>query len=216
MSRLFPSRSGTYVDVGAYDPTEFSNTRHFYDLGWTGLNIEPAPERFRRFEALRRRDVNVNVGIAATSGMRQFYELDPPTLSTFDADEASRCASFPGHRIAATHQIEVRPLREVLAERLPGARIDFMTIDTEGYEGEVLRSNDWERFRPLVLLIEHRRYHPDGLIGSSSERWEPFLLAQRYVHGGSNPVNAIYVRGESPELVDELSSLISRRHGWSR
>lgn len=216
LSRLFPARSGAYVDVGAYDPTEFSNTRHFYDLGWSGINIEPIPGRCGRIRAARPRDVTLNVGIAGAAGSLRFYEMDPPTLSTFSEEEAERCAKFPGHRIVATHVVPVRTLRDVLAEHASGVRIDFLSIDTEGLEEEVLGSNDWARFRPVAVLVEHRRYHPAGLEGSATGRWEPFLLQQGYVFATSNPVNALYVRREDEELVGRLEPVNPRRSGWSR
>ena len=216
LSRLFPGRSGTYVDVGAYDPTEFSNTRHFYDLGWTGVNIEPNPARYERIRAARPGDVNLNIGIAGSGGSLRFYEMDPPTLSTFSAEEAERCAQFPGHRIVATRLVPVRTLRDVLAEHAAGVRVDFLSIDTEGLEEEVLGSNDWTRFRPVALLIEHRRYHPAGLEGSSDSRWGPFLLQQGYLFAASNPVNALYLRNEDQELVGRLDAVNPRRFEWSR
>ena len=211
LSRLFPSRTGTYVDVGAYDPTEFSNTRHFYDLGWSGVNIEPIPWRFERIRTARPRDVNLNVGIAGCNGTLTFYEMGPPTLSTFNAEEAERCQAFPGHRIVRTRQIPVRTLRDVLAEHAAGIGIDFLSVDTEGFEEEVLRGNDWHRFRPVALLIEHRRYHPAGLEGSTTDRWEPFLLQQGYRLAESNPINALYVRAENEELVGRVRDMKPRR-----
>jgi FkbM family methyltransferase len=211
LSRLFPSTTGCYVDVGAYEPTEFSNTRHFYDLGWSGVNIEPIPWRFERIRAARPRDVNLNVGIGSVNGLLPFYEMDPPTLSTFNAEEAERCVAFPGHRIVAKREIPVRTLRDVLAEHAAGRRIDFLSVDTEGFEEEVIRGNDWDRFRPVALLIEHRRYHPTGLEGSTTDRWEPILIQHGYRLAASNPINALYVRAEDEELMGRVHGNQPRR-----
>lgn len=192
------------MDVGAYDPTEFSNTRHFYDLGWSGIDIEPIPERAERFRARRPRDTTLNVGVAAARGVLTFYELDPATLSTFHRAEAERCAAFPGHRIVAERDIPVLPLREILAEHAGGRRIDFLSIDTEGLEDDVIRSNDWDRFRPVALLIEYRRYHPQGLEGSGGRAWEPFLLERDYRFAHANFVNALYIRREDEALLARI------------
>ena len=201
---LFPSNHGFYVDVGAYDPTELSNTRHFYDRGWSGIDVEPIPERAQRFRARRPRDVTLNAGVAGARGTLTFYEMDPPTLSTFRREEAERCAAFPGHRIAKTHSIPVLPLRDILQQHADGKRIDFLSIDTEGLEDEVIRSNDWTRFRPVALLVEYRVYHPDRIEGSSPKPWEPFLLEQGYRFATANEVNALYIRGEDESLLARI------------
>jgi FkbM family methyltransferase len=199
------------VDVGAYDPTELSNTRHFYDRGWSGIDIEPIPERAERFRADRPRDVTLNVGVAGSRGTLTFYEMDPPTLSTFRREEAERCATFPGHRIARTHTIPVLPLRDILEEHAGEKPIDFLSIDTEGLEDEVIRSNDWERFRPVALLVEYRVYHPQGLEGSSPRTWEPFLLERGYRFASANEVNALYIRGEDEALLARIPERFKRR-----
>jgi FkbM family methyltransferase len=193
------------VDVGAYDPTELSNTRHFYDRGWSGINVEPIPARAERFRIERPRDINLNLGIASAPGLLPFYEMDPATLSTFHREEAERCSGFPGHRIVATREIPVLPLRDVLAEHAGVRRIDFLSIDTEGLEDEVIRSNDWQRFRPVAILIEYRRYHPRGLEGSAGRTWEPFLLEQGYRFAHANEVNALYVRREDEAILPRIS-----------
>src|SRR5262245_21135095 len=66
---------GTYIDVGANDPVDFSVTKHFYDRGWRGINIEPGPQAFARLCAQRPRDLNLNLGLAEVEGAACFYEL---------------------------------------------------------------------------------------------------------------------------------------------
>src|SRR4051794_1824092 len=79
---------GTYLDIGAYDPYELSNTKRFYDRGWHGVNIEPEPGRYERINQARPRDINLNIGLAPTDGMLTFYDIDPPALATFSAERA--------------------------------------------------------------------------------------------------------------------------------
>ena len=67
----------------------------------------------------------------------------------------TRAPADPSWRLLGTRQIPVKPLRDVLTEHLPsGQSIDFMTVDVEGLDLQVLRSNDWERFRPRLILAE--------------------------------------------------------------
>src|SRR5262249_20796614 len=92
LNRVFGgSRVGFYVDAGANDPIFHSVTKHFSDLGWTGISIEPQPELAERLATDRPRDVTLNVGLSDRSGMFRFYEA--PTIhgwSTFCDDLAAR------------------------------------------------------------------------------------------------------------------------------
>ena len=77
LARLFDSSSGFYVDIGAGDPTEFSVTKHFYDRGWSGINVEPGPA-FERLEQQRPRDVNLRLAVAPRVGGAGVLGLDSP------------------------------------------------------------------------------------------------------------------------------------------
>ena len=76
-------KRGFYIDIGAYDPTRFSNTKRFYLRGWRGINVEPDPVRIKKFHKERPGDINLNIGIADKSRVLNFFKFDPPTLSTF-------------------------------------------------------------------------------------------------------------------------------------
>ena len=91
LSRLFPpGRPGFYIDVGANDPVVDSVTKHFYDMGWRGINVEPAAQPFERLLQLRDRDVNLNVGLSDKNGTLSFYEFPGalPGSSTFSLGQA--------------------------------------------------------------------------------------------------------------------------------
>src|SRR5438093_4691896 len=149
VDRLFEGRkTGFYVDVGAHHPVRFSNTHRFYRRGWRGINIEPDPEAIALFQKRRKRDTNVACGVAATEGRRTYFMFNEPALNSFD-QALSEQRQNNRYRIVATKQIPVRPLSHILCEFLPpGVHIDFMSVDVEGYDLEVLRSNNWSQFRP--------------------------------------------------------------------
>jgi FkbM family methyltransferase len=146
-------RNGFFVDVGANDPVRSNNTVRFYKRGWTGINIEPNTDCFRRINAARPRDINLNIGISREGGTSTFYSFLPDTRSTFSRATAERLTG-KGLRMAGSHDIALLPLAEVLERYCGGKAIDFMSVDTEGYDEQVLLSNDWERFRPTVICIE--------------------------------------------------------------
>ncbi len=158
LQRIFMGKStGYYVDVGAHHPKRFSNTYLFYQKGWSGINLDAMPGSMEAFRRERPRDINLELAIGSDSGSaRTFWIFDEPALNTFDEALAKRSVGGPYNRtIIATRQVPTRPLSEVFATHLPvGIKIDFLTVDVEGLDLEVLRTNDWSRFRPDFVLAE--------------------------------------------------------------
>jgi FkbM family methyltransferase len=146
-------KTGFYVDVGAFDPLRFSNTMRFYKRGWRGINIEPNTFHWHTFMAKRNRDINLNIGIAQKKGNLTYYHMDPATLSTFVKKQIAEYER-QGFTLLGTRKISVLPLCDVLEKFAKGKTIDFMSIDVEGFEIDVLKSNDWKKFRPQFLCIE--------------------------------------------------------------
>jgi len=143
--------SGFYVDVGAFHPFWFSNTHFFYRKGWRGINIEPNPESFAQFVAHRKRDINLNLAVSSTPGEVTF--ICHGNISGID----DRTYLFHGedHPHARRIRVVAAPLASILGQHLPPTvQIDFMSIDCEGHDFEVVKSNDWSRFRPSWLLVE--------------------------------------------------------------
>lgn len=151
------AHTGFFVDVGAHHPARFSNTYLFYLRGWRGINIDAQPGSMKRFNRVRPRDINIECGVAAQAGRLTYHRFNEPALNTFDAAEAQRKNTAPYHLID-TLPIDVHRLDALLERHLPpGQAIDFMSVDVEGKDEEVLRSNDWDRFRPRFVLAETLR-----------------------------------------------------------
>jgi FkbM family methyltransferase len=156
LRRIFDNQaSGFFVDVGAHHPRRFSNTYNFYRCGWTGINIDPSPDAMRAFRSERGRDINIQCGVADSPGTLTYYRFDEAALNTFDADVVkSRLANTP-YKLLGTIDVRVERLAAILELHLPAGRImDFLTVDAEGMDLQVLRSNDWQRFRPRCVLVE--------------------------------------------------------------
>lgn len=148
---------GFYVDVGAHHPVRYSNTYLFYKRGWRGINIDAMPGAMRAFERLRPRDINIESGVADAPGRLKYHRFNEPALNTFDAAEALRKNS-PPYELLDTIDVPVERLDRLLELHLPaGQAIDFMSVDVEGKDLEVLRSNDWTRHRPRFVLAETLR-----------------------------------------------------------
>ncbi|MHB1530105.1 MAG: FkbM family methyltransferase [Acidiferrobacteraceae bacterium] len=142
------------MDVGAHHPTRYSNTYYFYRRGWRGINVDALPGTKRLFQRMRPKDITVECGVGDQPGVMPYYVFNEPALNTFSEPEARKKDRHP-YRILKTVPVPVMTLRQILTEHVPAdTRIDFMTIDAEGFDHEVVVSNDWEQFRPRVVLVE--------------------------------------------------------------
>ena len=147
--------SGFYVDIGAFDPVQFSNTNLFYQRGWKGINIEPNPDNFTRFKKLRPRDTNLNIGISDKSEKLIYYKFNAPALNTFDSEHAEMWNQSADYKITERIEVQTDTLLSVFNKHLPaGQEIDFMSVDCEGFDLKVIQSNDWSVYRPELLLVE--------------------------------------------------------------
>jgi FkbM family methyltransferase len=155
LAQLFAGQGrGFYVDVGAHHPLRFSNTYLLYRRGWRGLNLDPTPGSMLPFRRLRPHDLSLELAVAEQPGTRLLYRFADAAFNTFDPDVAV------GHKargLVALEPVAVQalPLATILERHLPPATpIDLLSVDVEGLDFAVLRSNDWVRFRPRCVLVE--------------------------------------------------------------
>ena len=146
--------TGFFVDIGAHHPARFSNTYYFYRRGWHGINVDALPGTKKLFQRVRPRDITIESGVGSQEGLLKYFAFNEPALNTFSEQEAKK-KDRPPYHIVDTIQIPVVTLKKILDDHLPsGMQIDFMTIDAEGFDHEIIISNDWSRYRPRVLLVE--------------------------------------------------------------
>lgn len=196
LDRLFPGpEPGFYIDVGANDPVQHSVTKHFYDRGWRGINVEPHPACFERLCRERPRDVNLNVGLSDRVATLTFFEArDASGWSTFSTAQAANLRK-QGMALRE-HPIPVMTLAALCEEYVePSRSIDFLKVDAESFEREVLLGADWRRWRPRAVLVEE----------NGSETWEVILLGADYLLAAIDGVNRYYLRMEDRDLLPRLA-----------
>ncbi len=156
LERIFANNPiGFYVDVGAHHPQRFSNTYKFYLKGWSGINIEPNPDLYRLFVNNRKRDVNLNIGVSIKIGTLKYYMFDEPALNTFDYSTAQSRLKNTSYNLLKEPEVLVSSLENIFNSHIqPTTVINYMTIDVEGLDLEVLQSNDWNLYRPEWVLVE--------------------------------------------------------------
>lgn len=152
LGRIFERQEkGFYVDIGAHHPQRFSNTYRFYLRGWSGINVDPLPGSKDRFDKLRSRDINLQLGVFEQEGHLLYYNFEEPALNTFN-EAVAKSHNSP---LVSIEKIPVTTLKSILDMYLPKeTHIDFLSVDVEGLDEQVLRSNDWTYYRPSYVLAE--------------------------------------------------------------
>lgn len=180
LNRIFEKqRRGFYVDVGAHHPQRFSNTYFFYLKGWQGINIDAMPGSMKLFEELRPMDINIEAAVSDVSEELTYYIFNDPALNGFSESVSADRDRIQGYKIVDRKIIKTQKLSDLLQAYLPEDQtIDFLSIDVEGLDYQVLLSNDWLKYKPTVLLVEEL-VTSLGALPSQSETFR-FLQKQGY------------------------------------
>lgn len=187
-------KNGCYVDVGANDPVYMSNSYLFYRKGWSGICIEPDVNRCRMIQRVRRRDRVVNAAVGLKKEDLNFYVFEPDTISTLSVQEAERYQAL-GHKLVKQVLVPVKPLSSILEEFLMDRKIDVLSTDTEGFDLDVLKSNDWTKYRPKFIVVEAVEYHRDHSV-RINKPLDEYLAIQGYMVFADTYINVIYIEKE--------------------
>ena len=196
LERVFRDHElGFYIDVGAGEPVLDSVTKHFYDKGWCGINVEPVASHFEKLTIERTRDTNLRVALSNETAVRDFHVFsDALNLSTLKADQAEKHQRTGYHRVV--QQVHVTTLKAICERHVHGP-IDFLKIDVEGAESEVLAGADWTSYRPRVVVVES----VEPLRGNPlPEGWDRDLVTGGYFLVYTDGLNQFYVREEDSRL----------------
>ena len=192
---LFHDRRGlTFVDVGAFDGVEFSNTLAFEkDYGWKGVCVEPHPERFQQLAANRPKSICVNAAAGSKSGTQRFLKISCEQFSQFDMLSCTVDAAHARRKIAHDNwrkqyggditeiEVPVLPLWQILLEHRIFT-VDYLTIDVEGSEFEVLKGIEWQALHVNVIEFEVAYRDTGADLRETAEIYE-YLESKGFRHG---------------------------------
>lgn len=191
--------TGTYVDIGAGHPIADNVSFWFYERGWRGVVVEPQSKLAALYPRLRPRDIAV-VGLIG----RECAEADFHVVHRLHGlSTAIEGAAQAAQAFGAQYQTIRTPMTTLakLCETYDLRTIDFLKIDVEGAERDVLFGGDWEHFRPKVVVAE-------AVTPMTSEpawqEWEPFLIAKGYRFALFDTLNRFYVAEEHPEILERF------------
>lgn len=136
---------GKYVDVGCYHPYKGSLTYKLYDRGWNGINIDISKTSIDLFNISRKKDINLNLAISNFDGETYYYENSPinqqnSLIQTNDLQKKIKIQCFTLDTVLKNKDLE---------------EFDFLNIDVEGNELEVLKGFDLKKFKPKLITIEN-------------------------------------------------------------
>lgn len=196
LHRVFRDRTdGFYIDVGAMDPVVESVTKFFYDQGWSGINIEPNELFYSKLLQDRPRDINLNLAVGEREETKEMFLFEHIGNSTFD--ESSRDRYVDRGFETKPKQVRVTTLAAICQDYVR-REIDFLKIDCEGWEKFAIQGADWDRFRPIVLVIEATE---PGTTTPAWSDWESYLIEEaRYDMVYFDGLNRFYLRREYADL----------------
>lgn len=160
LKSMFPKEyRGFYVDVGAHHPYRISNTYLLHLQGWSGINIDANPDTINLFNQARPGDINIQLGVAKLETELTYHMFKDPAVNTFSDTEAERWKKKTWNDYLGTTNVPVSRLGKILKDNLSNGRaIDLLSIDVEGLDLEVLQSNDWNAYKPKVVIVESHTF----------------------------------------------------------
>jgi FkbM family methyltransferase len=198
--------NGVYVDVGGGHPVADNVSFYFYLKGWRGLVVEPQRNLADLYAHVRPRDVTLSLLAGAKDGTASFHTVDKlHGLSSMVEASAAKAREFGVGYKSETKQ--VRRLSTLLAYH-GFEQIDFLKIDVEGAEDQVLAGMDWKKHRPRIVVIE--AVHPGT--PDASANFEPQMLAAGYKFVFFDNLNRFYIADEAAALAKRLPKVPTPWH----
>ncbi|MDQ6901437.1 MAG: FkbM family methyltransferase [Bacteroidota bacterium] len=188
LAKLFNyKKKGFFIDVGANDPVKLNNTYLFYKLGWSGLNFEPIPELAEKFKEKRKRDIVITKAMSNFVGEADFTA----GISEYHVNSSLLDINLPKKN---TIKVPVDKLENILSE-LNITDIDFISIDTEGTEVDVLEGLNLDKYKPKLILAEY------NTASRANDRLSPFLVNKGYQPIFINTWNIIYSQNFTEDAI---------------
>ena len=144
--------NGFYIDIGAQHPIANNNTYLFFKRGWSGINIDLDVKNIELFNISRPNDINLNNAISSSiSKKKLFFYHDKSPINTLVED----VSNFQNATVKEIKTVKTITLNKVLENLSFDKEIDYMNIDVEGHELDVLKGFDLIRYKPNVISVEY-------------------------------------------------------------
>ena len=141
-------KKGIYVDVGCHHPLINSNTYLLYKKGWRGINIDLDFNSIDMFNHFRPDDYNELKAVSNIKGFTKFYFFHNRAPKNTISKKSGAGAKL-------VKKIETDTLDNIIKKsKFPIKKIDFLSIDVEGNELNVLKGLNFKKYKPRVVVLE--------------------------------------------------------------
>ena len=192
------NKKGTYVDVGCFHPTRQNNTYLMYKLGWSGVNIDLNPLTIELFKVARPNDINICAAVSNSNGVKNlFFDHDLSSLNTISKNHTLYIEKAFGKKDLKKKKIKTTTLDNLLKKEKI-SKIDFMNIDIEGHELEVLKTFNFKHFDIRVICIEivNYDYYSKSIKINKNEIFK-LLKKNNYTLKFNTVVNYIFIKNKN-------------------
>jgi len=180
-----------YVDVWTNDPIRWNNLYRFYKKWWSGINIEPNYQLYKKLLKKRKKDINLNIWIWNGEKL-DFFVINPDTLSTFDQQTSKRYIDM-WHSLQEVRKVDTLTLEKLFDTHLWDKTIDILSVDVEWFDMQVLQSNNWNKYKPKYIILETLEYEKDSLWKKQSNgEFDLYLEKRGYINFADTHINTIY------------------------
>jgi len=143
-------QKGVYLDVGCQHPISNNNTYLLYKKGWSGINIDLDFKSIQLFNLARGKDVNINAAVSSGKFTKElFFYHDKSAINTIE----KKIADYQSAKVKEVRSVVTETLDNILTANLIN-KVDYLNIDVEGHEIDVLNGFDINRFSPDIVSIE--------------------------------------------------------------
>lgn len=185
----------SYLDIGANHPRNGSNTYFFYLKGSHGVLVEPSPSLYKVIQKMRKRDVCLNVGIGPSDEEGAlYYMMTSHQLNTFKKEEADAYVAGTMHgsqKIENVISVPLVTINSIIGKHFPHG-VDILSLDTEGYDLEILQSLDFKACAPKIICVETLHYDEHGK-PYKQQAIADYLTSRGYTLYADTHINSIFV-----------------------
>ena len=194
VSKIFKDKGmahPSYWDIGAFHPYKLSNTYFFYNQGCHGLLLEPNSSNNQLFNEYRPKDILLNFGLGPEASLVTYFSFNVATLNTFSAEDAEKTIG-EGYSLRDKTEISIITPQQCSNSYFSNQYPDFLSLDTEGHELNILKSFGEHLFKIKVVCAETISFSNTGQ-GQKNTELIDFMLKNGYMVFADTYINTIFV-----------------------
>jgi FkbM family methyltransferase len=183
------NKKGFYIDIGANDPINLSNTFLFYSRGWKGITIDADESLIAKHKKIRINDTSICAALSSDFITKKYYQYENSAYNTLDKEMADNLVGQI--KVKQENILETVPLNHLLIqyESVIPQKIDLLSIDIEGMDFDIIQSLDFKRFNPEFIIIEMHKF---SLEKANDNQVYLFLKEKGYVLIGFVAMNGYF------------------------